>query len=204
MNAGGRRVCSCGAPRAPHPVVASRARWSPNAIAKWDRGHQRERRVSLPPPVAKVAWLPPEGEQMQPPPGYPPLPPASSMQQQPQAQTTQQQAAQAQAKTPRRSESERQQQQAHNKQHQAAATRQVLRSAIPAMAASALAAAIAAAADPAPAEDCYSTSDGSASVFLSDYQRPNCGGELFVVYPSSRRCLESICGCGGPPSPTAD
>ena len=72
------------------------------------------------------------------------------------------------------------------------------------MAASALAAAVAAAADPAPAEDCYSTSDGSSSVFLSDYECPDCGGEFFDVYVSSRRCLELICGCGGPPSPTAD
>ena len=73
-----------------------------------------------------------------------------------------------------------------------------------AVAASALAAAIAAAADHAPAEDCYSTSGGSSSVFLSDYECPNCGGEFFDVYVSSRRCLELIFGCGGPPNPSGD
>ena len=61
LNAGSRRACSCGEPRAPHPVVASGARWTTNAIARWDRGHQRERRVSLKPTVPNVAWLPPEG-----------------------------------------------------------------------------------------------------------------------------------------------
>ena len=55
------------------------------------------------------------------------------------------------------------------------------------MAASSLVAAVAAAADPAPAEDCYSESDGSASAFLSDYEFPNCGGEFFDVYVSSMK-----------------
>ena len=72
------------------------------------------------------------------------------------------------------------------------------------MAASALVAAVAAAADPAQAEDCYSASNGSASVFLSDYECPNSGSEFFDVYESSMKCLGLLCRCGGPPGPTAD
>ena len=127
LNAGSRRACSYGAPWAPHQVVASGPRWTPNAIARWARGNQRGRRVSLPPLVTKVAWLPPGGKPSPPPPGYPHLPPTSIEQQQPQAQATQHQAAQKQAATtPRSRESERQQQQAQAKQRQEAATRKAI------------------------------------------------------------------------------
>ena len=210
LNAGGRRSCSCGEPRAPHPVVASGARWTPNAIARWDRGHQRERRRSLPPPVTKVAWLPPEGDPVPPPPGYPPLPPPSienqalsnttpegreSERQQQQAQAKQRQAAairqamlsQAQTKPQQSTQAQEQQQQVEHQQAQTG------RGATPATAASPP--------EPAPAELCDTESDGTYSD-CPDYTCPICGvGLPFGTTVSHEEVIPLLCGCTGPPGP---
>ena len=75
-----------------------------------------------------------------------------------------------------------------------------MRGAALAAAASALAAAAAVTADPAPAEDWDTESDGTFSD-IPDYICPNCGAGLFGAIFSHEEFIALLCGCTGPPGP---